>query len=364
VSSPHPELLIHLNRAFSAGGGTLPFARFMDIVLHTPGAGYYERAQIGRHGDFFTSPSVGPLFGQLLAYHAVHIWESLNKPQSFDLIEQGANDGTLANDILNTLENIAPKLYQHTRLHLLEPLESPRKRQQQTLANHAHMVHWHNPSAKPHQWQGLFYCNELLDAFPVHLVRRRNNHWVSLNVAFDNSTSPPFSWSENPAIPTELLPLLQRLPDNLPEGYTTELRPAIKPWLESVAKHLANGQLLVFDYGFPANEYYHPSRHRGTLQTYRNHRASDNPFVDAGHCDITAHVDFTHLTDTATSTGFHSTTTQFQAQFLTHAARPWLQHIETLTPHDTQTQHAIRQFHTLTHPALMGTKFLAFSTWR
>jgi len=39
------------------------------LVLYAPDAGYYERKkEIGRGGDFYTSVSVGPLFGELLAF--------------------------------------------------------------------------------------------------------------------------------------------------------------------------------------------------------------------------------------------------------------------------------------------------------
>ena len=50
--------------------GPMPFARFMELALYHPEHGYYEREAdpVGRAGDFYTSVSVGPLFGELLAW--------------------------------------------------------------------------------------------------------------------------------------------------------------------------------------------------------------------------------------------------------------------------------------------------------
>ena len=49
--------------------GSISFARFMELALYCPKIGYYERSPrpVGRTGDFYTSVSVGPLFGELIA---------------------------------------------------------------------------------------------------------------------------------------------------------------------------------------------------------------------------------------------------------------------------------------------------------
>jgi len=42
----------------------------MELALYCPDCGYYEKDNdtIGRRGDFYTSVSVGSLFGELLAF--------------------------------------------------------------------------------------------------------------------------------------------------------------------------------------------------------------------------------------------------------------------------------------------------------
>src|SRR6266478_8629412 len=50
--------------------GPISCAQFMSVALYCPKIGYYERqpAVIGSGGDFYTSASLGPVFGQLLAW--------------------------------------------------------------------------------------------------------------------------------------------------------------------------------------------------------------------------------------------------------------------------------------------------------
>ena len=70
---------------------------------------------------------------------------------------------------------------------------------------------------------------------------------------------------------------------------------AARRWLQQVAAKLQRGYLLTIDYGYEADRYYSPSRSQGTLQCYTRHAHHDDPLVNIGQQDITAHVDFTTL---------------------------------------------------------------------
>ena len=52
-----------------AASGPMTFARFMELALYQPEHGHYEQpaSRIGKKGDYYTSVSVGPLFGYLWA---------------------------------------------------------------------------------------------------------------------------------------------------------------------------------------------------------------------------------------------------------------------------------------------------------
>ena len=81
--------------------------------------------------------------------------------------------------------------------------------------------------------------------------------------------------------------------DSYPDGYRSEVNLAALDWLQDVAARLDRGYLLTIDYGYPAAQYYSPNRRNGTLQCYYQHSHHDNPYLNIGRQDLTAHVDFT-----------------------------------------------------------------------
>src|ERR1700722_2508418 len=107
--------------------GTIFFARFMEVALYCPNFGYYERLDEspGRKGDFFTSVSVGPLFGELLAAQFADWRAAANSP--WQILEAGAHDGRLAGDILKWLRENAAEAFQRLEYWILEPSTLRRK---------------------------------------------------------------------------------------------------------------------------------------------------------------------------------------------------------------------------------------------
>ena len=77
--------------------GTISFARFMELALYCPNSGYYEQldASPGRQGDFYTSVSVGELFGELLANQFAE-WLAPLPVQGRQIVEAGAHDGQMS----------------------------------------------------------------------------------------------------------------------------------------------------------------------------------------------------------------------------------------------------------------------------
>jgi len=132
-------------------------------------------------------------------------------------------------------------------------------------------------------------------------------------------------------------------------GYTSEINLTAQAWIGSVADILAQGMLLIIDYGFPRHEYYHPDRSRGTLMCHYRHRAHEDPFILIGLQDITAHVDFTAMAEAAYAADLRIAGYTTQAAFLLangiteymsevddeSARLEWAQHIKKLTlPHE------------------------------
>ena len=103
----------------------------MSLALYDPEAGYYasgSEVRVGRQGDFFTSVSVGECFGKLLAAHF-----SKMQPGLRQVVEQGANDGQLAHDLLSHLpENID--------YVIVEPFDALREQQHALLGERSRWV--------------------------------------------------------------------------------------------------------------------------------------------------------------------------------------------------------------------------------
>src|SRR5580698_1179768 len=94
--------------------GVLSFARFMELALYCPETGYYEtqKSKVGRDGDFITSVSVGSLFGEMLAFQFAEWLEQLRIADcGLRIIETGAHDAKLADDILTWLKLQRPELF-------------------------------------------------------------------------------------------------------------------------------------------------------------------------------------------------------------------------------------------------------------
>src|SRR5262245_21249867 len=152
--------------------GPISFARFMEQALYHPAHGYYSsgRCTIGRRGDYFTSVSVGPLFGEMLAEQFAEIWRRLGCPNDFVIVEQGAHHGVFATDVLETLRNSSPELFATTRSRIVEPVPVLRQRQQGVLRQFARTAEWSASLEAMEPFSGVHFSNELVDAMPVHLI--------------------------------------------------------------------------------------------------------------------------------------------------------------------------------------------------
>ena len=276
----------------------ITFARYMDLVLYHQQYGYYNSgiASIGKKGDFFTSSSLGRDFGELLAIQIRQMWQNLDCPDPFYVVEMGAGNGELAKDILNFLSDSDRSLTQALRYIIIEQSPALKLKQQKLLESLD--ISWKTWSEiSLDSIVGCFLSNELVDAFPVHLVTKNNGQVEEVFVSIEedklNETIHPLS-TENIAQYFELVDIDLRQPQYA-DGYRTEVNLQALEWLQTVVTKLKRGYVLTIDYGYQANKYYRPSRQLGTLQCYYQHRRHDNPYVNLGYQDITAHVDFTAL---------------------------------------------------------------------
>ncbi len=334
--------------------GVLPFPEYMAMALYLPGCGYYAQGtrQVGRGGDFFTSVSVGPLYGELLARRFLREWQSLGQPSRWRVIECGAHDGTLAADILAALHEISPEAYDAVEYCIPEPLASLQAAQRVALAGFPGKVEFlTHPSSLQDKLPGVAFGNELLDALPFHVVEWDGSEWCECGVTLD--AQDQFAWENFPLSTPALAEALRTLGTDFPAGYRTEIRLSYLEFLAPLVASLSSGLLLWPDYGFARPEYYHPARTTGTLRTFSKHRAAEDPLASPGQLDITAHVDFTAVAEAAIALGCQPRLFTRQGSWLTEIARDWLLSLEGEPP----ALEAFRQFQTLTHPAHLGGSF-------
>ena len=146
---------------------------------------------------------------------------------------------------------------------------------------------------------GCFFSNELVDALPVHQFVLADGEMYEVYVTTGKDESEPFVEVTGELSTPELQKYLNLVEIDLAagyeDGYRSEINLAAGDWLSIVADRLHRGYVLTIDYGYPANRYYNPRRSQGTLKCYYNHRHHDNPYINVGMQDITAHVDFTAL---------------------------------------------------------------------
>jgi len=330
--------------------GPLPFPEFMEMALYDPEAGYYARRanQVGRAGDFFTSVTAGPLFGRLLATHIAQWWDQSGRPDAWRIVELGGHDGTLAGDILTEIRASHPAAFQGLKYVIREPLDRLAAAQTARLAEFAeYLVITADPASLPPQL-GYLIANEVLDALPFHLVESFEDGWHEIGVNLSHNHL--FEWHDLGPAPA----ISQTLPARTPR-YRTEIRPDFASFLQPLVQAIQPGRMLWIDYGFERDDYYAESRTTGTLRTFKNHHAGEDPLEAPGTRDITAHVDFTAVMEAIDSLGGRTTRFENQARFLTEAARPWLLSLEGQT--DPATMKLLRNFQTLTHPGQMGSSF-------
>jgi SAM-dependent MidA family methyltransferase len=288
-----------LHRQCLASGG-ISFAEFMAQALYHPRFGYYmmPRDRIGKLGDFFTSSSVNALFGHLVARQLSQMAELL-PGDPFQIVEQGAGEGHLAHDILDALAQTKPEIYAQLTYTLIEISQNNRERQAKNLDAHKSKVVWKDEA----DWlitSGCFLSNELVDAFPVHVVEK---HSGTLKEVFVTSREGGFTEELRAIADPTLEEYFTWLGWGPVEGNRAEANLKAPAWMRQIGQRIKRGFVMTIDYGYPAQELYAPHRRTGTLMCYHRHQADDNPYERVGEKDITAHVDFTALQKAGSEVG-------------------------------------------------------------
>ena len=344
------RLVANIVERIEQRGGVIGFDEYMRMALYQPGLGYYSGGAIkfGAFGDFVTAPEISPLFGACLARQADALIE---QGCSASILEIGAGSGRLCGDILTSL----PMLERYLILDLGAELK---QRQQHYLrsqlnADQFSKIEW--LTGLPEAFDGIVLANELLDAMPVNLLLKQDD-WQELGVGYDGRR---FTW-QSFAPREQVMAAIRRIEGRLgelPKNYRCELNLNLEPWFATLAQSCRRSVVIIIDYGYEQDEYYHPSRSRGTLDCYYRHRVHSDPLIYPGLQDITAFVDFDACADAAEASGFEIIGLVSQHHFL--LANGLLEEAQKRSQGcDVQQQLTLsQQVKTLSLPEEMGLQF-------
>ena len=337
--------------------GWIPFEKFMDLVLYTPRMGYYNSGavKLGNAGDFVTAPEISSLFGRTLAQQVIQVFQQINLR---NILEFGAGSGKLALDLLLELEKSGslPRKY-----FILEISAELRQRQKilfdQEAPHLINLLEW--LEELPSNFKGIILANEVLDAMPAHIVVWHNSALFERGVIWRNDQ---FAWQDHPIQNSELRYAASQLeplinPKNdLIHPYISEINLAATYFMHSLANMLQQGIILLIDYGFGRDEYYHYQRDQGTLMCHYRHHAHDDPFYLPGLQDITSHVDFSAITAAAENTSLALLGYTTQAYFLINCG---ITGILAQTPIENMNSYLLQsnQLQKLVSPSEMGELF-------
>jgi SAM-dependent MidA family methyltransferase len=267
--------------------GPIPFCDFMEMSLYYPGLGYYTSGtdKIGKDGDYYTSPWLSSVYGEMLARQVEEMWNALGRKQ-FTIVEFGGGNGTLCRHILDQLQSNA-ELYRDLRYCIIE--KKGRIPDEEKI-NVPGILSWHeNIDDLPVVNNGCILSNELIDNFSVSQVVVQDQLmevFVDYKEGFEEILLPANDDLKN---------YFHQLNVSLPHGYRTEINLEAINWIEKVATAMHKGFVLTVDYGFPSFELYSAQRSAGTLVCYYKHQVNFSPYQHIGEQDITTHVNFSAL---------------------------------------------------------------------
>jgi SAM-dependent MidA family methyltransferase len=225
---------------------------------------YATRDPLGAAGDFTTAPEIHQMFGELIGAALADVWIRADRPGDAIYAELGPGRGTLAGDALRVMRRAGFA----GEVHLVET--SPVLRAAQ--ANLMPEAHFHDGIGTLPPVPLLLVANEFFDALPV-------KQWVGekeRRIEMDAVGRLVFTDG----------------------GSVRETSPARSAAADALARHLAahGGTAIIIDYGYAGGE------QGDTLQAVRGHRFAD-PLDDVGEQDLTAHVDFAALIESARAGG-------------------------------------------------------------
>ena len=274
------------NLKFFKKSKKLPIDKFFMNVLYDNKFGYYASNQpFGLKGDFTTAPKISILFSEIIAIWIISVWEKLDKPEKFNIIELGPGDGSLTKVLLRTFKKF-PEFNSAKKIYLYEESSYLKKIQKKTIDSKD--IKWIRSFDKIKDGPVIFFGNEFFDAIPIKQFKKIRNIIFEKNYRIDANYKIKETYEKASKKDVKMI-----------ESYKTfknlnfiELPDLGLKELKKIVKKISNlrGCLLMIDYG------YLKSHNKDTLQSVMKHK-KNNLLENLGKADVTSHVNFELLTE-------------------------------------------------------------------
>ncbi|MDQ3821594.1 MAG: SAM-dependent methyltransferase [Acidobacteriota bacterium] len=298
--------------------GAITFRDWMAAALYDERGGYYCRPDLkrwGREGDYRTSPERSPLFATTFALYFAKLYGELGAPREWTIFEGGAGAGHFARGVLATLRRDYPKIFSATR-YLIDEVSADARPLLNEFAEKVEFRRFSEISAPA--GCGIVFANELLDAFPVHRVEKREGRLLELFVELNEAGE--FVFAVHELSTPELTFYFERLRFELSEGHVAEVNLEVEGWLRSAAALFERGYLVIVDYGAEACELYNARERRdGTLRSFHRHGFAGDVLARPGEQDLTTTIDWTNVRRVAEESGLQTLSLERQDKFLLRA---------------------------------------------
>lgn len=284
--------------------GPMSVATYMGLCLTHPAKGYYRKADpLGAGGDFITAPEISQMFGELIGFFFVNLWQQMDEPKAFTLLELGPGRGTLLSDMLRVACR-AEGFRDALDLRLFET--NPALIAAQNARLEPYEPKWINDFGKVGEGPLLVVANEFFDALPIRQFMRGRDGWHERVVGHIDGKRA-FGVSPTP-ISVDAMP---EAVQNAAEGEIFEVGIASGEVMNRLAAQVARlgGAILAVDYGYARTQT------GETLQAVRQHQYAD-PLQHPGETDLSSHVDFEALAAVARRNGLAVQPLASQGDFL------------------------------------------------
>ncbi len=254
--------------------GRISYKEFIEFALYHPNLGYYSKRSPGKHGDFYTAPTVSPIFGYTLGNFLKELNRAMGELKILYVVEIGGGKGRLVRDIIDFLKETVSPLLRRLQFYVVELGTLIHIREEGKKIIFANGI-----DSLP-DIEGLVFSNEFFDALPFRVVEKVKGKIKEVYLSYKDKFVEELGEPSN-----EVMEYMEKFPLKIENGQRAEIRCEDYKFMKQIARKLKKGAILTIDYGSAKPRFM-------TYRAYQNHRVYSEILVEPGLRDITSDVNF------------------------------------------------------------------------